>query len=201
VVPREAASDTSHGTIGSIERRGNSGGSRWRRSCHSMNRDRAGRCSASGPTGVAFVRPNIFSDARRATAGSMRGIWFGLRITKARCRTRRKIKRNSATDHQRAPCVRWFGVAGKNRVLAAQLSQAGRSVVLRIDHKPLAVDHLAVLHDRHADAAAAFGIDQLMAWGIVSGYSPPRSNVSKRTAVPSMCGSCGRFSGVISANW
>jgi hypothetical protein len=37
----------------------------------------------------------------------------------------------------------------------------------------LAVDHLAVLHDRHADAAAAFGIDQLMAWGIVSGYSPP----------------------------
>jgi len=35
---------------------------------------RAGRCSASAPTGVAFLRLNIFSDARRATAGSMRGI-------------------------------------------------------------------------------------------------------------------------------
>jgi hypothetical protein len=45
-------------------------------------------------TGVAFVRPNIFSDAWRATVGSMRGITYGLRITKARCRTRHKIKRN-----------------------------------------------------------------------------------------------------------
>jgi hypothetical protein len=46
---------------------------------------------------------------------------------------------------------------------------------LRIERKSLAIDHLAVLHDRHVDAAAAFGIDQLMAWGIVSGYSPPCS--------------------------
>jgi hypothetical protein len=35
-----------------------------------------------------------FSDARRATAGSMGGIWFGFRITRPRCRTQRKIKRN-----------------------------------------------------------------------------------------------------------
>src|SRR5712671_3468805 len=40
----------------------------------------------------------------------------------------------------------------------------------------------------------------LIAWGIVSGYSPPCSMVSKRRPVPSRCGSCGRFSGVISAN-
>jgi len=39
----------------------------------------------------------IFSDARHATAGSTRGITYGFWITKARCRTRRKIKRNSAT--------------------------------------------------------------------------------------------------------
>src|SRR6266700_6792834 len=37
------------------------------------------------------------SDARHATAGSTRGITYGFWITKARCRTRRKIKRNSAT--------------------------------------------------------------------------------------------------------
>jgi hypothetical protein len=47
--------------------------------------------------GVAFVKPNIFSDAWRATAGSMRGIWCGSRTTKVRCHTRRKIKRISAT--------------------------------------------------------------------------------------------------------
>src|SRR5260221_8743283 len=75
---------------------------------------------------------------------------------------------------------------------------ACRSFILRIEREPLAIDHLAVLRDRHADAAAAFGMDQLTAWGIVSGYSPPWS--SKRRAVPSMRGSCGRFSGVISAN-
>jgi hypothetical protein len=40
----------------------------------------------------------------------------------------------------------------------------------------------------------------LIVCGIVSGYSPPCSIVSKRRRVPSMCGSCGRFSGVISAN-
>src|SRR3984893_6727690 len=37
----------------------------------------------------------------------------------------------------------------------------------------------------------------LMACGIVSGYSPPRSSVSKDRPVPSLDGSCGRFSGVI----
>src|SRR6266849_3491189 len=40
----------------------------------------------------------------------------------------------------------------------------------------------------------------LIACGIVSGYSPPCSMVSKRRPVPSICGSCGRLSGVISAN-
>src|SRR6202171_1753543 len=86
--------DTFHRTMGSIERWQHSGGSRWRRSCHSMNRDRAGRYSASAPTGDTLARLIIFSGARRATAGSMHGITYGLRITKARCRTRRKIKRN-----------------------------------------------------------------------------------------------------------
>ena len=66
---------------------------------------------------------------------------------------------------------------------------------LRIERKSLAIDHLAVLHDRHVDAAAAFGIDQLMAWGIVSGYSPPWSNVSKRRPVP-----YAGLGGVVSAN-
>jgi hypothetical protein len=32
---------------------------------------------------------------------------------------------------------------------------------LRIEHEPLAVDHLAVLCDRHVDAGAALGMDQL----------------------------------------
>src|SRR2546421_12234276 len=40
----------------------------------------------------------------------------------------------------------------------------------------------------------------LMACGIVSGYSPPCSIVSKRRPVPFMLGSWGRFSGVISSN-
>src|ERR1700694_5792844 len=40
----------------------------------------------------------------------------------------------------------------------------------------------------------------LIAWGIVSGYSPPCSSVSKRRPVPSIFGSCGRFSGVSWAN-
>ncbi|HEY6765001.1 MAG TPA: hypothetical protein VI386_09525 [Candidatus Sulfotelmatobacter sp.] len=44
---------------------------------------------------------------------------------------------------------------------------------LHIERKSLALDQLAVLRDRHVNAAAAFGIDQLMSWGIVSGYSPP----------------------------
>ncbi len=44
--------------------------------------------------GVSHI---IFSDARHATAGSTRGITYGFWITKARCRTRRKIKRSSAT--------------------------------------------------------------------------------------------------------
>ena len=43
------------------------------------------------------LRGRVFFDARSATAGSTRGITYGLRTTKARCRTRRKIKRNSAT--------------------------------------------------------------------------------------------------------
>jgi|SRR5450432_663389 hypothetical protein len=46
------------------------------------------------PMGGPSPRPNIFSDARRATAGSMCGIWCGSKTTKARCRIPRKIKRN-----------------------------------------------------------------------------------------------------------
>ncbi len=96
--------DTFHGTTGSIERRQDSGGSRCRRSCHSKNRDHAGRCSASAPTGFASVRLVIFSDATRATVGSTRGITYGLRITRGRCRTRCKIKRNSATGSTASVC-------------------------------------------------------------------------------------------------
>jgi hypothetical protein len=50
------------------------------------------------------------------------------------------------------------------------------------------------------DARASLSIDQFDSCGIASGYSPPCSMVSKRRPVPFMCGSCGRFSGVISAN-
>jgi hypothetical protein len=35
-----------------------------------------------------------------------------------------------------------------------------RSVILRMEQKPLAVDHLAVLRDRHVDAGAAVGFGQ-----------------------------------------
>ena len=71
--------------------------SRCRRSCHSKNRDHAGRCSASAPTGFASARPKTFSDATFAAAISTRGITYGFWIMKARCRTRRKIKCSSAT--------------------------------------------------------------------------------------------------------
>jgi hypothetical protein len=76
----------------------------------------------------------------------------------------------------------------------------GRSFILQIKHMPLAVDHLAVLRDRHVDAGVALSIDQLMACGIVSGFSPPCSIVSKRRPAPSIEESCGRLSGVSSAN-
>jgi len=61
-----------------------------------MSRDRAGRCSASAPTGDTSARLIIFSDARRATVGSMRGITYGFRITRPRCRTPRKIRCSSS---------------------------------------------------------------------------------------------------------
>jgi hypothetical protein len=77
---------------------------------------RAGRCSASAPTGVAFLRLNIFSDARRATAGSMRGMWCGSRATKARCRTRRRIEFSRAGQFHRC-----FACVGKNLMHAAAL--------------------------------------------------------------------------------
>ena len=48
-----------------------------------------------------------------------------------------------------------------------------------------AVNHSAVLRDRNIDAAASLGIDQLDGRGIVSGYSPPSSIVTKRSPVPS----------------
>ena len=76
-----------HGTRGN--KSGGSGGSRCRRSCHSKNGDRAGRCSASS------ARPKTFSDATFA-AISTHGISFGLRTTRANCRTPRAIKLNSA---------------------------------------------------------------------------------------------------------
>jgi hypothetical protein len=53
------------------------GTTRCRRSCHSKNRDHAGRCSASAPTGGASARPKTFSDATFAAAISTRGITYG----------------------------------------------------------------------------------------------------------------------------
>jgi hypothetical protein len=72
------------------------GPARWRRSCHSKNRDHAGPCSASALTGFASVRLFIFSDATFAAAISTRRITYGFWITKARCRTRRKIACSSS---------------------------------------------------------------------------------------------------------
>jgi hypothetical protein len=50
-----------------------------------------------------------------------------------------------------------------HRVLALSPSRAGRYgcvVVIRIKRKSLAINHLAVLHDRLVDAGAALSIDQ-----------------------------------------
>ena len=55
--------------------------------------------------GGASVRLNIIFDARRATAGSTGGVSFGLRPTRASCRTPHRIKLTSATDHQCAPAA------------------------------------------------------------------------------------------------
>jgi hypothetical protein len=49
------------------------------------------------------LRGRVFFDARRATAGSTRGIWFGLRMTKARCRIPRKTKCSSITRSSARP--------------------------------------------------------------------------------------------------
>ena len=45
-------------------------------------------------------------------------------------------------------------------------------IIVRIEHKTLAVDDLAVLRDRNVNAGAALGVGQ-MACGIMSGYFPP----------------------------
>ena len=88
VVPRlERHFPPNHGTYSAVA---TLRGLRCWRSCHSKNRDHAGRCSASAPR----LRVGEASDATRAAAGSTRGITYGLGITRDRCRTRRKIKRN-----------------------------------------------------------------------------------------------------------
>src|SRR5713101_9153002 len=61
-----------------------------------MNRDRAGRCSASAPAGGASVRLIIISGAGFAAALSTPAISRGSRTTQARCRTRRKTEFSSA---------------------------------------------------------------------------------------------------------
>jgi hypothetical protein len=71
-----------------------------------MNEATRDGVSASAPTGVAFMRSNILSDAIFAAAISTRGITYRFWITKARCRIPRRIKLSSATDHQRAPVAR-----------------------------------------------------------------------------------------------
>jgi hypothetical protein len=42
----------------------------------------------------------------------------------------------------------------------AEICRERRSVILQIEHKPLAVDDLAVLSDHDVDARAALGVDQ-----------------------------------------
>ncbi len=61
-------------------------------------RPRGTVCSASAPTGGASARPKTFSDATFAAAISTRGITYGFWITKALCRTPRRISRISSTE-------------------------------------------------------------------------------------------------------
>jgi hypothetical protein len=70
-----------------------------------------------------------------------------------------------------------------------------RLFILGIEHVSMAVDDLPILRDWrvvHERSSASISIS-LMACGIVSGYSPPCSVVSKRRPVPSRCGSWGRI--------
>jgi hypothetical protein len=74
------------------------------------------------------------------------------------------------------------------------------SFIFQIEDESLAVDHFPVLRDRDVDAGAAFGIHQLDGLGHGVWIFPPCSMVSKRRPLPSMAGSCGRFSGESWAN-
>ena len=73
-----------------------------RRSCHSKNRDRAGRWSASAPTGGASARPKTFSDAIFAAAISMRGISMGSGSQRPAAASRARSSAVALTDHQGA---------------------------------------------------------------------------------------------------
>jgi hypothetical protein len=66
-----------------------------------------------------------------------------------------------------------------------------RSFILQIQQITLAIDDLPNLRDWHVNAGAAVASMSLIACGIVSGYSPQFSMVSKRNPVPSMHRSCG----------
>jgi hypothetical protein len=97
------------------------------------------RWSGSAPTGGASARPKTFSDATFAAAISTRGITYGFWITKARCRTRRKIKRNSATGSSaRARGACEFGrrnvlVSSRRRMTTLLLLIQHRAEVARVE--------------------------------------------------------------------
>jgi hypothetical protein len=80
-----------------------------------------------------------FSDATFAAAISTRGITYGFWITKARCRTRRKIKRNSATGSSaRARGACEFGrrnvlVSSRRRMTTLLLLIQHRAEVARVE--------------------------------------------------------------------
>src|ERR1700687_4448790 len=106
---------------------------------------------------------------------SKRSIYF--RGQAAACRHHATLMTDTETQEKTARAGRQVHRARGGNRSSSRGRVAGSSFILRIKHEPLAVDHLAVLTDRHVDARAALG---LIACGIVSGYSPPCSMVSKR---------------------
>src|SRR5450631_4402973 len=87
-----------------------------------------------------------------------------------------------------------FGILVRSDRSAANRASGLPIIHPPIECKPLAVDHLAVLHDRHVDAAAALGIDQFDGLryrvGIFSAAPWWCSMVSKRSPGAGLAGVC-----------
>src|SRR5450755_3847970 len=69
-----------------------------------------------------------------------------------------------------------------------------------IERKPLAINHLAVLHDRLVDAGDGPRHRSVDGLGHCVRVFATMIQCLERRSVPSICESCGRLSGVISAN-